>query len=213
MNILEAFIKKYGQLIILILGLPCTNKSDIAKELSLDINLPTINSNDYLIPDKYTEVEQEGIKFKIYESSENYNWDKLNEDVNKLKLSGVIVYGNYIDKKKINWNIDFCYFYSMNTTLCKKKLIENKMLEFDETDNKIDIYFEKIFNPFYSNVKTEIKINKFFNIKEDIKLDDIYGETFDNLMELIQSKLPNQKLRSKTKSQLGRNKQKKNKKI
>jgi hypothetical protein len=31
-NILEAFIKKYDQFILLIIGLPCTNKSIIAKE-------------------------------------------------------------------------------------------------------------------------------------------------------------------------------------
>ena len=33
MNILDAYIKKYGQLVILILGLPCTNKSEIANNI------------------------------------------------------------------------------------------------------------------------------------------------------------------------------------
>ena len=47
MNILEAYIKKYKQFIILILGLPCSNKSEIAKELSEDLKLPLININDY----------------------------------------------------------------------------------------------------------------------------------------------------------------------
>lgn len=189
MNILEAFIKKYGQVIILILGLPCTNKSEIAKELSFDLGLPTINSNDYLIPNKYIEVEQRGTKFKIYESSENYDWDKLNKDVNKLKENGVIIYGNYIDEKKIDWETDFCFFYSMNTTLCKKKLIENKMLNFEETDEKLNIYIEKIFGPFYENLKNDIKINKFYNIKEDMSFDTIYEETFNNLMKFIQKNL------------------------
>ena len=189
MNILEAFIKKYGQIIILILGLPCTNKSEIAKELSFDLGLPIINSNDYLIPNKYIEVEQRGTKFKIYESSENYDWDKLNKDVKELKENGVIIYGNYIDEKKIDWEADFCFFYSMNTTLCKKKLIENKLLNFEETDEKLNIYIEKIFSPFYENLKNDIKINKFYNIKEDMSFDTIYEETFNNLMKFIQKNL------------------------
>ena len=66
MNILEAFLKKYGQLIILIIGMPCTDKSTIAKDLSLDLGFPTININDYLIKDKYVEKTIDNIKFKIY---------------------------------------------------------------------------------------------------------------------------------------------------
>jgi adenylylsulfate kinase-like enzyme len=42
MNILEAYIRKYNQFIILILGLPCSNKSEIAKELHIDLKLPII---------------------------------------------------------------------------------------------------------------------------------------------------------------------------
>lgn len=202
MNILEAYIKKYGQIILLILGLPCTNKSEIAKELESDLNLQIINSNDYLIPDKYTENEIDGIKFKIYESSENYDWDKLNKKVNELKSNGVIIYGNYIDNTKIDWEFDFCFFYSMNTTLCKKKLLDKKMIDFDESEEKSVIYFEKIFNPFYNDLKNNTKINKFYNIKEDTSFDLIYDETFNNLMILIQKKL------SKLSNDLSRNKKK-----
>ncbi len=207
MNILEAYIKKYGQIIILILGLPCTNKSEIAKELEFDLNLPIINSNDYLIENKYIEKEHNGIKFKIYESSENYDWKKLNEKVNDLKSTGVIIYGNYIDNTMIDWKFDFCFFYSMNTTLCKKNLFEKKMLDFNESEEKSNVYFEKIFNPFYDDLKKNIKINKFYNIKEDTSFDVIYDEIFDNLMSLIQKKLTNPE------DGLSRNKKKINKKF
>ena len=49
MNILQAFIEKHKQLIILIIGLPCSNKSEIAKELKTDLRLPIININNHLI--------------------------------------------------------------------------------------------------------------------------------------------------------------------
>ena len=35
MNIFEAYLNKYGQMIILILGLPCSNKSELADRKSV----------------------------------------------------------------------------------------------------------------------------------------------------------------------------------
>lgn len=188
MNILEAFIKKYNQLIILILGLPCSNKSEISKELEIDLKIPIININDYLIKDKFKEVEFDGVKFKIYDDTENYDWDKFNKDVEELKSSGVIIYGNYIDIKKINFQIDFSFFYSLNITMCKKILSEKKLLNLDNNVSE-KIYFEKIFNPKYNELKSNVKFNKFFNIKKDTLFSDSYDETFDLLMNLITSKL------------------------
>lgn len=188
MNILEAFIKKYNQLIILILGLPCSNKSEIAKEFKIDLKINIININDYLMENKFKEVEISGVKFKIHEDSENYNWENFNKDINKFKSSGVIIYGNYIDINKIDFKIDFSFFYSLNGILCKKILNEKKLLNFDnENDEKI--YFEKIFIPKYEELKSNIKFNKFFNIKEDTIFLNSYDEIFDLLMSLITAKL------------------------
>lgn len=189
MNILEAYIKKYGQIIILILGLPCTNKSSIAKELNIDLNISILKINDYLIKDKYTEKTVDDIKFKLYEESENYDWEKLNNDVNKLKTSGLIIYGNFIDISKINWEIDFSFFYSMNNNLCKKILNEKNLLSSHYSDKEIKIYFDKVFNPLYDELKNSLKINRFFNVKEDTSFDDSYDEIFNLLMDLISRKL------------------------
>jgi len=188
MNILEAFIRKYGQLIILILGLPCSNKSEIAKELEIDLKLPILNINDYLIKDKYKEVEYDKIKFKIYEDSENYDWDRLNENVNELKSTGLILYGNYIDLNKINFNYDFAFFYSMSNSLCQKILTEKNFLKIDNVENE-KIYFEKIFYPKYNELKSIVKFNKFYNIKENTLFDESYDLVFNLLIELIESRL------------------------
>ena len=67
MNIIEAYIKHFNQLIILIIGIPTSNKSEIAKELFTDIK-PTftlININDYM--NGFTEKEVDGVKFKLYD--------------------------------------------------------------------------------------------------------------------------------------------------
>lgn len=188
MNILEAFIKKYKQLIILIIGLPCSNKSEIAKELKIDLEFPTININNYLIKNKFKQVDFDGVKFKIHDDTENYNWEKFNKDINDLKSSGVIIYGNYIDTSKIDFEIDFSFFYSLNITLCKKIINEKKLLNFSNIEDE-KVYFEKIFNPKYEELKSAIKFNKFFNIKENTIFSNSYDEIFDLLMDLIKAKL------------------------
>lgn len=83
----------------------------------------------------------------------------------------------------------FLFFYSMNLTLCKKILISNNLLNIDDLEQNDKIYFDKIFNPKYEELKQNIKFNKFYNIKEDTKFDNSYDEIFDLLMDLIKSKL------------------------
>jgi hypothetical protein len=189
MNILEAFIKKYNQFVILILGLPCSNKSEIAKELAEDLHLSLINVNNYLKKDSFIEKDISNIKFKLYEHPDNYDWDKLNNDVNEKKEQGIILYGNYVDKNNLNFEINFCYFFNMNLNLCKNILIEKQMLPYKEDDEKIKVYFKDIFNPLYEKLKEDMKINKFFNLKETTSFNDSYDELFDNLMEQIQKNL------------------------
>lgn len=189
MNILEAYIKKYNQFVILILGLPCSNKSEIAKELHIDLKLPIIKINDYLKPNKYITKEVDNIKFKLYEHPDIFDWDKLNDEVNEFKSSGVILYGNYLDIDNINFKIDYSFFINMNTTLCKNILIEKKLLQDTLNEDSIKIYFEKIFNPLYEELKQKISINKFFNIKEKTSFDEVYDSLFDILMDLISKKL------------------------
>ena len=50
MNIIEKYLDKYGQMIIMLIGMPTSNKSDIAKELHEDIipKFTLININDYI---------------------------------------------------------------------------------------------------------------------------------------------------------------------
>lgn len=189
MNILEAYIKKYNQFIVLILGLPCSNKSEIAKELVVDLNLPIININDYLNENAFIEKTVKDVKFKLYEHPDNYNWTKLNKDVNEKKSKGLILYGNYIDNSNLDFEIDFCYFFSMNTILCKQILIEKKMLPYKENDEKVKIYFNEIFNPIYEQLKKDVKINRFFNIKENTTFDETYEDLFNFLMKQIKDKL------------------------
>lgn len=138
MNIIEAYIKHFGQLIILIIGLPTSNKSEIAKELEIDIkpSFTLININDYM--NGFVEKEINGIKYKLYDYPDNINWNKLVEDIEDKKSTGVILYGNYMDYNKIKdiITIDFSYFFDLKHNPLKKNLIEKKMLGFEVLNNK-----------------------------------------------------------------------------
>lgn len=138
MNIIEAYIKHFDQLVILLIGLPTSSKSEIAKELFADIK-PTftlININDYM--NGFIDKEVNGIKFKLYDYPDNINWNKLIQDIENKKSTGVILYGNYIDYNKIKdkITIDFSYFFDLKHTILKKNLIEKKMLPFEVSNNK-----------------------------------------------------------------------------
>jgi hypothetical protein len=188
-NILEDYILRNNQIIILILGFPCSDKSTIAKELSIDTKLKKININNYIDDDKYVIEKINGLTLKMYEHPDNYNWNKLNKDVNKHKKKGIILYGNYIDINKINFDLNFVFFININNLLCTKILFEKKMFPYEEDNKKVSIYFKNYLNPLYEKLKTDIKINKYFNVKEDTVLNDVYEKLFDILMSLISSNL------------------------
>ena len=85
--------------------------------------------------------------------------------------------------------MDFCYFFNMNSNLCKNMLIEKQMLPYKDDDEKVKIYFKDIFNPIYEKLKEDLKINKFFNLKETTTFDESYNDMFDNLMKQIKKKI------------------------
>ncbi len=133
MNILDAFIKKHGQFILVIIGKPCTNKSYIAKEFADDLKLPIINMNKYYTDNKFVEKTVNDTSYKLYDHPDNINWDMVNSDVESKVGSGgggVVLYGNYIDSTKITFKPNFVFFVNMNNNMCKTILIKNKLLPY-----------------------------------------------------------------------------------
>jgi activator of HSP90 ATPase len=139
LNIIDVYLKNYGQMIILLLGMPTSNKSAIAKELESDIEpkFTLININNYL-EKKFIDIEVRDIKFKLYDHPDNINYTKLLYDINQKKSSGVILYGNFIDPNKFkDIIIDFSYFFDLRHTYLKNNLIKKKILPFDDEVNNV----------------------------------------------------------------------------
>jgi hypothetical protein len=212
MNLIEAYLKYFNQLVILLIGYPCTNKSAYANDLSIDASLNVLNLNNYLIKDKFVEKtiitdssNNKETKFKIYEHSDNIDWTKFNSDVNNLKSSGVIIHANLMDKDKLDFNIDFSFYFYSPIKYCKDNVSQNNLLNLEKKD--INNYFEHVFIPFYSNYDQNIKniftIFKFFKITETSNNEDIYNTLFDSLMTNINNNI-NKKLNIKPINTLSR---------
>ena len=207
-NYIDAYIKKNNSFIVLILGLPCSNKTELAKDLYEDLsnatkNISLININDYF-KNEYVEKEIDGLKFNLYDQPENIDWESLNKVVNEKKEYGVILYGNYINPDHINFDIDFVYFIDLNNNLCKELLLKNNLIKTnfvdekteessEEKEKRMNIYFDKVLLPSFDKLRETIKekmsVNKFFNIKEDSVFEDVYNKLFDILMNNIEKVL------------------------
>ena len=86
MNIVEAYIKFNGQLIIIISGLSGSGKSKLAKYICNDFKLKIINQNDYLINKNSNNIEN------LYNEN-NIDWNKFNDEINNNKSDGIIIIG------------------------------------------------------------------------------------------------------------------------
>lgn len=207
-NILEQYINNLGKIVVLITGMPCTDKSLISKLLYEDLNsdlrskfvgdkrINLINMKDYFLEHNYETIEVEKgdkkIKLKVYETSENYDWETLNNDMLK-ENGGSIIFGNFINIEKIKFRIDFTFFIDMSVSQCKKIILNKKILPFEKEkeEMKINTYFEKVLIPVYEEMKDGMKINKFFKLKgEDKKeVEDLYSNVYETLVSMIQNVL------------------------
>ena len=182
-NIIEEYINQKQQLVILLIGPQGSQKSKLAKMLNEDLNFKLIKISDYH-NNKYIKKTINNSIFNVYEDIENYDLEKMSNDINKYKSKGVILYGNNIDIEKITFKIDFIYFTSIKYQLYKKYI-----LKYDSIDNKkeyyLNTYIGNYISPLYENLKSKLKINKFFNIREETNIGDIYKELFDNLITNI----------------------------
>jgi len=181
-NILDAYIDKKGKCIIYIYGYPCTSKTQIGKLLAEDINLPHINANQFI--DGFKNIDN----MKIYEHSENMQWDKLKDKI--LETSSAVITCNYITD---DLNPDFVYFIGINKTLCKENLLEFNAAKNDDSKyiepDVVDKYITNVLFPMYDSQTKITKINKFINIKENSTLENIYNTLFDQFVNDLQDQV------------------------
>jgi hypothetical protein len=198
MNIIEAYIKKNNQLIILISGIDGSNKKKLAKNIEEDFKLKLLNLNDF-INENFNEVIKLPNNETIIDwNSENIiNWNKFNNAINENKNIGIIAYGFVFPSDKIKSNIDF-HFHIKSSKKNIYDSIQNKIKKNNDNafksllnEENIKYVINKIiYSRYLKNLNDNylIKIDKFIHLNDKTN-DEIYNDAFDYLIIEIEKNI------------------------
>lgn len=193
MNIVEAYIKKKGQLIILISGFSGSGKTTLAREIERDFKIKFVNLNDFF-KESYNEVVDLGHDIKVidWDNPDAINWDKFNETIDKEKASGIVVSGFSFPADKLKFEYDF----HINVYIKKDKLIEKRQKYLDENkDNPLnEINDERtqlliINNLTFKHFLASKDKNAYIIDSSELTPDDIYDKIFEHIKNRIEKYL------------------------
>ena len=194
MNIVEAYTKLKGQLVILVSGLPGCGKTMVGKKISKDFNIDYIDQFDYYVKDYDKKVKlPDGSEILNIYNNDAMDWNKLNKDVNSKKKEGVVVYGVAFPNDKLDFVPDYHVHMSISKKECldrQKSYLEKNKDKYPEEWKDIEsgkerLKMNQLIYPYYLETVKESKINKFININN---LDDskAYDSAFDIIISYIQ---------------------------
>ena len=195
MNIVEAYLKKRKQLVILISGFSGCGKSVIAKNIAKDFNIEYLNLNNFMKED-YAETTTPKIlldkKIIDWDDPTAINWDEFNNKINEIKNKGVIVSGFGFPSDKLQFHTHYHIHLKISKDLLLKNRKEYKLENADTKLENIDEELEKkilnnISYPHYIEILGKSKVNTTIQVGENLK--ETYDSVFDNLIEFINDKV------------------------
>lgn len=199
MNIIEAYIKFKGQLIILISGLSGSGKTKLAHNLERDFKLTYVSLSKYIKKDYENIVKlQNNVSVIDWDNMNALDWERFNSDILEMKNEGkgIVISGFVFPKEKILFDVNF----HLHVKISKKNLIEKRHKYIEENKKeKPELYelkdtttesllLNQITMPYYYDYLGKSKIDKYLNANEH-SLDELYDECFDYLIKFIQEYL------------------------
>lgn len=205
LNIIQAYMKRRGQLIILISGLSASGKTKVAKTMSIDYDCSFINQNDYYVKDFNNEIELvtndvDGKTIKMlvnnYDTDDAIDWNKFNDDIDKRKDLGVIVCGSAFPSDKIKFTADLHIHIKLSKQNCLEKrrnYILNHKKDFPEEWNIVDKKLDsnkmnKYTYPYYMDMLKRSTITRYINAN-DLKYTEIYDSAYQTVIEFVKKNL------------------------
>ena len=194
-NIVEAYIKFKGQLVILISGISGTGKKELANHLSRVLKIGYINTLKFYKKDYNTKIKlPSGEEVINWDSDDAVDWKELHKEIDSQKSKGVVVSGEAFQKKNMTVPIDF----HLHIKKKKQDIIQHRKDFLEKHKNEPEFQkeykfmqdsswiwkFNQITYPYYLKSVENSVINKFLNSSE-MTNDKIYDEAFDYLMNSI----------------------------
>ena len=189
-NVIETYIEKQSQLIILISGFSGSGKTVLGKSLSKDFKIDFLNLNDYMVDEFDKTIDLGDIKVVDWDSPDAVDWNKFNVDVNIKKNKGVIVSGFAFPIDKLDFKTDF----HIHLKISKDDLLHNRREYIAENeDSRLkelgDDLEKRILNkvsyPHYLESLKTSKIDKFI-VVESGKLKEVYDQLFDYVIKEVE---------------------------
>src|SRR3989304_6417405 len=119
MNVVEAYLKFNGKLIIFLSGMSGCGKTSIAKNLKRDFKLELIDEFKYYKKDYNNKIQlPDGTEVVNWYTDDSIDWDRLNKDIEKQQSKGVIVSGFSLPDDKIEVKPDFHIHLSISKQEC-----------------------------------------------------------------------------------------------
>lgn len=186
MNLLEEYVLRKGNIIILISGLSGSKRSILAKEIERDFKILNLISLDkYCDSKKVKIIDFFENKVNDWDDIEVYDWDKFNNDVKSKK--NCVIFGDAFPKNKLNFDPDF----HIHITISKEKLLESRKDFIDKNPekckdvltfiDKLGVYINKITYSHYIKNRNESKIDLWLKSEEN-SIEEMYDQTFDYVM-------------------------------
>jgi hypothetical protein len=198
MNIVEAYIKFKGQLIILVSGLSGSGMTHLAKSISDDFKLKLVSYKDFLKKDydkkDSVQINNTVLETVNWDTDDVIEWDSFMKEINDNKKSGLVAVCPSFPLDKIKDL--FVPDVHINIKLSKQNLLK-KRLEFNKNKNLSDedltIMFNKFTFPYYLQTtdQSKTKITRFINANDFIDLpqdeydEKVYDEAFSYLISSI----------------------------
>lgn len=193
MNIVDAYIKFKGQLLIFVSGLSGCGKTYVAKNIARDLKIKIIDQFDYYKKDYVNKITlQDGTEINNWYTDDAIDWDLLNDDINQFKKDGLVVSGFALKEDNISSNDDFHIHLNITKQNCiarrKEYLEKNKdkyKTEYENVDSPIEkLKMNQLIYPYYIESTKLSKINKFINMN-NLSEKEAYDETFNSIIKLI----------------------------
>ena len=204
MNIIEAYIKFKGHLVILISGISGSGKTKLAKNISEIFKIRHVDMNEYCKPDYSEKVKLlQDIELINWDSDDVYDWNKFNGDMKELISSGVVVSGVAFPTDKIKFPVDFhiqVKLSKQNLYKKRQKYLDEHKKDCQEINRNIDkdieyTVFNQLTYTYYLDVTNRSTINKFIYANDYVDMDNesydikVYDETFEYLISEIEKYL------------------------